>query len=444
MTDYEPNPYRTRDIPIEGDYANYDINWRSNELATIYRQITRREHVSIVGVGTVGKTHFLKRIIAPDILNAGLRYHGADLRADDFLFVTVDPNALVDIGEAGDSQRNVRAWSGFELILHDLLDTCYRAGIDPLVVEGMKQDYAGLTSSRQLNREMGFRLLQSAVARILDVAQPPVKRIVIVFDEFELLYRKMPASFFINLRALRDRYRYQLLFLTLSRVELYNLPYTFADDDERRDATRKLAEAETYFETFKNPVYLGPTLFEGDTIELVRNLNARVRQGQRLIWPHYNLLHNYLGGHAGLLRTGLLILDDLLRRQHVASQLGETFAQHLLQNRDIQHECEIMLRSCIPEERTILASLAERQNGLTPAEQAEVAARTLYNKGLISHIDGQNGRGISPEIFKMYMSNRVFFESSRSPYQTPANPRPEGPNITMPQPPDIGRAPGNG
>jgi len=410
------NDPRTLDRPIQGDYDTYSDEYRRQAMEDVVQKINTQECVSLVGVGTVGKTHFLRRLFEPALFSRLLMPYG--LKAEDMLVITIDPNALLNVGSSEDQYN---AWGGFELIAARLME---EIPTDQLPEE-VGEAYGEMIQANAFYRATAFRHLQKAIHSIFNLLQP--KRIVIVFDEFERLLQLMPASFFINLRALRDEKRYALLYMAVSRREMYNL------DQGDETIHKKMVQAQSFFEIFKDPVYLRAAE-DGDCIELVRNLNMRVRMGKLLEKNDYKLLTEWTGGHAGLLRTALILFDRLKYHGKRAE-----FFRYLLGDRNIQQECEILLDSCTPREMTFLLKISELARTNTPLSEEDERIfyseiQTLYQKHLLSNHTTPKYK-IDPPILKEYLTFRDWYHKNTQRYVPPANPRPNSPNIQPPQPP---------
>jgi len=270
---------------------------------------------------------------------------------------------------------------------------------------------------------------------VLD-ALPNEARLVIVIDEFERFLRLMPASFFINLRGLRDTNRYQLFFMTVSRSELYQLGV------DNPDSRIKMSVAEGWFELFKTPVYLRPAI-NGDLLELTRYLNARLRKGAQLTPTQLNSLIQAVGGHGGLLRTGMMLIDH----SEIVNIDGLVVA--LLDNSSVRRECEIMLESCTKEENACILAIAKHQkdDGLIAISsefwnRSAFAIRTLFEKGLMNYQQTKLGDGniihhlgVTPRMVRQYLQLIEWYGQNSRPFSPPANPRNVEGNMTPSPPP---------
>jgi hypothetical protein len=419
---------------IQGDYPSYSPYFRTDEVNAVYRLIEQKECISIIGVGTVGKTHFINHLQRKSVFERYKADAQSDIKADDLLFVYIDSQALLINTDSPGGVTTDHGWAGFELLLDRLAQACARQNITVKLTDL----YADITEENANARLFAFRRFEQAVARVLRDASPAPKHIIFAIDEFERFFRVMPASFFINLRSLRDQFRYEVLFFGLARTEMFNL----AENDPLQQI--KLQDAEGFFELFKYPVYLRAAQ-GGDLLELMRYVNARLRQGAHLSSTQLSQLDQVVGGHGGLLRTAMFKIDQFPGTDTVA------LTQSLLDEMTVRRECQILLGSCTPNEREILRLIGKQQNTnrliqVAPQhiDQYNVAIRTLMEKGLLFyHIPQKNGGPVThmfsvvPEVLRLYLFLEDWLRQNRPAYSPPANPRPNQPNIPPPPPPTI-------
>ncbi len=429
--------YRSRKVPIRGTYSSYTLSYRHQEIDAIYRLASQRECISMIGVGTVGKTHLIQHLTHKNVF-AHYQNLYADVLPVQPIFVTIDPNALLVNTDNDTTSEEMRSWMGFELIIKCLIE---QAALNQLAktVSVLTEIYLGLVQDLERAYYFAFRELENCIDILLTTEDTPPSIVVLIFDEFERLFQLMPASFFINLRALRDQKRYQLLMMTLSRLEIYNL----AQGEEHLQ--KKINRAEAFFELFKNPVYVGPTrvhtnthgdLDEGDLIELTRSLNERLRYGQELSWQAFDNITTLVGGHSGLLRTVLL-----MHTRFPLEDINKLFTV-LISDPSIKHECEILLRSCSIREQQLLTSFVAqtRTDGYLQPTNDECTAfgneiRALFEKGLIAYVETHQLYAVIPTVFRYFIQHRKWYEENWHRFDEPANPRPNGPSISAKQPP---------
>jgi hypothetical protein len=421
----------------------YSPDWREPVIRAIVKNIDKGECISLIGVGTVGKTHFINFFRQPRQINHHLRRIQSrdNLTADDVLFVPIDPNGLLYPGD-DDIVAVTRRWTGFELIAASIYDRLNQEdlrpslqdrpnGLDKPLEEAVEEIYRdGIFQPDPAYQAMAFRFLEDLMRLLFQFTH--FKRIVLIFDEFEALFTSMPAQFFTNLRALRDRYRYRLIYMTTSRIELHRIP--FGDNATLNDGAKdRLNALESFLEIFKVPVYLGPA-HGRDFEQLATVLNNRLRTNP-LQQGMYPILQQITAGHAGLLRTVLRRLDDFY--QSVPGNVTRNMLQDYLTNDpDIRQECNILLKSCSLSEQEVIRQIVEagsylRLDGASRHANYSDTLRLSY-KGLLEPVN--NDWQIVPPLLRHYVqSEPVTDVQPGDGNQKSANP----PDNPPPPPPDL-------
>jgi len=180
----------------------------------------------------------------------------------------------------------------------------------------------------------------------------------------------MPDYFFVALRSIRDRFKYQVMFVTFTRN---SLPYLIKD--ERMTTLEPFAEL-----FFDNPVYLKP-FGDDDAWRMVEQLEERsVSKGDYAL----GLLIRATGGFAGFLRAGFKHTDKL-----AGIQAGDSYqsiglaATRLVAEDNVQEECKMLIRGLNNDEVRTLYGIAAEQTDLDPA-----TIRELINKSLLTLSQG--------------------------------------------------------
>ncbi|NOK57755.1 MAG: hypothetical protein GFH27_549287n59 [Chloroflexi bacterium AL-W] len=100
-----------------------------------------------------------------------------------------------------------------------------------------RADELHMQLAHQPDAHMAFRYLERICAQLCEHHS-----IQIVFDQFEDLWQTAPARFFLNLRNLRDQFKYQIVYVLFTR--------------ERLQRTRnELREVEAFWELFASHIY---------------------------------------------------------------------------------------------------------------------------------------------------------------------------------------------
>lgn len=351
----------------------YPNNYREADLLDLMtRLLVKRRCVWMVGVGSVGKTHLIEHLSDHKIrsrpvqtyLLSKVRQSAPDLDVADpseLVFVRIDPNAMLDPDTTAEMSKALpRSWYGIELIFRKLVEVCDILEVpgeetpqaerrQPMLYERIRTNYNLILDRSLLGPVRAFALLEDAINILfenyiqarLNNRQKRSGRLIIVFDEFERLVRMMPNEFFLNLRALRDRFRYKLLFVVVARKE----PIDVIPADRRR-------ELESFTELFPMPQYIAAGRTHNDQAIMINHATDKQQwsdqaKGEALM---------VTGAHGGLLRS-VVLQKDLFQQRLNDSDLIE----RLLNHAEVVEECHIMLESISHRERQVLDAVLNQQ-----------------------------------------------------------------------------------
>jgi hypothetical protein len=414
----------------------HDLDFRRQELEPIFTKIASGDSVSMIGIGTIGKTilisHFADRDDVQDYLLQAL---GVNLRHHNLLFVKVDANALLDVwgGSPTVPPALPAAWAGYELLLNRLSHAVQLANdsvYDPLPSPSDEIDRVQTRISRHpgapgsVGAQRGrFPELVTSIndyyQRVLDMCQTPAAaitafrllenaledirhfyrdtspdrrrpRIVFIFDEFERMLELLPAAFFVTLRALRDRFRYLLVYITASRQPITDLVSQYKPNEHE--------EMSPFAEIFRVNGYVGPYLREADREDMIRRLGERLPPTRRLTPDLKDALLRIGGGHAGLTRTMFDYLSVIQNNNDQASIWA------LLTKDKVVDELRTMLKSVSPGEQDLLLRLVNRDPiGVDP--QTDELLELLMRKHILLKEGGQYW--VMPPILAHYLATQA-------------------------------------
>lgn len=216
-------------------WDEYPADYRSRELGAILAAVNAGECVSVVGLSGSGKSNLLGYLANRCDASIACR------------FILVDCNRLREISQGA--------------LFSAMLD-----GMGELLPQG--GDHPG---------EGGFDALEAAVSQLLKDGSG----VCLLFDRFEPLAAAGNPAIFSNLRALRDRFKYSLTYVTATRRPL--------------DPLTELAEL-----FFANTLWLGP-LSESDGRWNVERYARR----KSLAWgaPTVEAILRLSGAYPSLLRA---------------------------------------------------------------------------------------------------------------------------------------------
>ena len=386
----------------------YPVNFRDEEMRVVFDHIIDGDSLAIIGVGTVGKTllvnHFSTRA---DVQDRYLKAAAVPFRGADLLFLPIDPNAMLDTspraGEVGSALP--AAWPGFELIFRRLVEAA-------VLREGAGHATAGLAARLErlyldsadpahLGPQRAFQLVEQAVSILLQDLTPPAERLILLFDEFETLAGSMPASFFLNLRALRDRFRQQVVYVVLAR-----------QDPAAIFPVEQQLAVEPFTELFRQPLYLGPFSRAKDLDPVLASLVARkMPSGWR--WPEgaQEGLRQVTGGHAGLVRTCFeyvevhaALFEASAGRAANGRHVDAGLLRALLAEGPVVRECAIIAESLSPSEQQALLILAQDGSVLPVSLEQAAAYQSLRARRLVEQRGGT--WRLTIPLLEAYLSNR--------------------------------------
>jgi hypothetical protein len=403
----------------------YHPDYRKDEASAIIEALDQGACVSVIGPPSVGKSNLL-RFLEPDTLadpaNPWVRYAPNAGHRGRIVSVSIDPNALLPALPNDKGDIAARAWPGFELLT-------YRTTITPSLYptftapnQTMDSDLARQIARLQerfenahpdltdfedhLHAHLALRHLENIIDATLTshrLQADPV-RVAYFLDEFDRLLDTMPDYFFVALRSLRDRFKYEVMFVTFTRN---SLPYLIGES--------RMAAIEPFAELFfDSPVYLKP-FGDDDAWRMIEQLEER--SVSKDDYP-LGLLIRATGGFAGLLRAGFKHAEKLGQIQAPDYQHAVGLASsHLVAEENVQAECKTLVRGLNGDEIKTLYGVAAERTDLDPA-----TIRELINKSLLAQPVQGGVIHVSPPVLAAYIRN----------HPTPPAPRPPARPVTMP------------
>jgi hypothetical protein len=177
------------------------LTYRAEIIAPLLASLAAGECCSVVGTNGVGKSNLVQHLLRPDVAK-----HHLGEQAEMLRFIVIDTNMLAEWG----------GWGFFEGLIAEILSN---PGIS-VAEETATQLHADHNQVLSAVGHYALALRQST--RLLDILCSH-SRIVLLFDEFDPLFAQLPSQVLRNLRGLRDRYKYRLMYLTFSRQPLASL-----------------------------------------------------------------------------------------------------------------------------------------------------------------------------------------------------------------------------
>jgi hypothetical protein len=305
---------------------------------------------AVIGVSNTGKSYLLRTLA-----NRQAQHELLGEEISDYVFVYVDFNLMLEATEQG----------FYELILRCLMEELNRQEPETEFLSRLQVAYETLIAPPS-----AFQISLSFSEGLTAVCQGTTQSLVLLFDEFDEPFEQIEGRVFLNLRALKDKYREQLSFVTATNRRLSNI---------RRG--RDVDEFVELFEPFTR--FLGP-LVESDREQIIAWVAAQ--EGYTFDDQDRAFLHHHANGHLGLLLavcralgevTGEPVRDagqDWLIHRQVREQLDRDL--------NVQGECRKLWDDLTEEQQdTLMAVLGSGE------EVDERAMDSLRNKGLV-HTQG--------------------------------------------------------
>ncbi len=251
----------------------YTLTYRAAKARQVMDWIKAGQSGCLIGLRGAAKSNFLRFLLRNDV-----RQHYLKQDCADFLFVLVNLLSLTERAE----------WAVYESILDRLVKQLHLSGVEGRSVEEITSLHWDVIRSK--DPLIGRR----AVERCVDVlCQQLAQRVVLLFDEFDAVFRTLDPSLFRRLRAIRDVHKGRVSYIVVVTDDLAHL---------RGD----LGEIDHFYRLVsRNVCGLGPYV-EADARQMMHYL-ASERSAELSVGDTASL-SKLSGGHAGLLKATLSLL----------------------------------------------------------------------------------------------------------------------------------------
>ncbi len=330
--------------------------YRAAEVEHIIKALCSGDSCSVVGIGSVGKSNLMRFLQRDDVHRA---YLNPD--QDACLFVYVDVNKML----------KKSFWGLQELMLHQLLIELTNQEVDSAILQTLDDLHRRATNPQ--TRNLVLRYLDRAIWQVCHYLG---WRLIFLIDEFDELCRLMPPRSFGALRALRDDYKYRLMYVVATRLELKRL----RENHLEIEAFEEIVSPHT--------IWLG-TYSEDDARLMLHRLAARhqLALGDEIIEQICALT----GRHPGLLREA-----------YYAFRKQQPLSEDLIHQPSLQDEYRRIWFSLSREEQQAMVTLAGETGRPTPPAGA---VDRLRDKGLIVKTASKTDQIFSP-LFAHYLEQR--------------------------------------
>jgi hypothetical protein len=214
---------------------------------------------------------------------------------------------------------------------------------------------------QEITHNHNLLTVQRAIEQCVEaVCGQSTQRIILLFDEFDGVFRTLDPSLFRYLRSLRDAHKGQLSYLIIAANDLASV----RDD---------LTEAEHFYRLVsRNVCGLGPYT-EADARHMIRYLEAQ--RAIELKAGDTARLIEISGGHAGLIKAVLSLIWELPDPGSLLEIIP-----NLKNDPRIQAECRKVWESLPIDEQTALSALANQMSA-DPATLSRLKRKGLVRQG---------------------------------------------------------------
>jgi hypothetical protein len=299
-------------------WDRYTLTYRATETRQVMNWIKAGQSGCLIGLRGGGKSNLLRFLLCEKVRQY---YLGQDYA--NFAFILIDLLALTECTE----------WAVCELVLDRLLDQLCPLGIEEKIVEEMT------LLQQEVMRSRDLLTAYRAVERCVDVlCRRTAQRAVLLFGEFDAVFRTLDPSLFRCLRAIRNAHKGQVSYVVAVANDLASL---------RDDLTQV---EHFYWLVSRNVCILGP-FGEADARHMIHYLASR--RSAELGDKDTARVIELCGGHASLLKAILSLLWDA----HHEGGLAE-LALALNDEPMVQAECRKIWESLSEGEQAALCALA--------------------------------------------------------------------------------------
>lgn len=304
------------------------LSFRSELLQHIMPALQGGECCSLIGTSGIGKTNLVRFLQRPDVQ---AHYWGNK----QMWVIFIDTHGMVF---GSHSEEYVLE----ELMIHRLIQEAERRKLPDDLIADFDRLHAGLIA--QANAHLALRYLERICGRL---CRDHHIQIVFAFDQFEDIWKSLDERLFLNLRYLRDEYKYQIVYLVMTREHL-------------RRIREHQQSAEAFWELFSAHTYGLGMYTEHDAHVMI----DRIARRHAITVPE-TIRHSVLmlsGRHPALLRAVFwtwynagaptIEIDDLLGSEMVVE------------------ECAKLWNDLLPQEQQIVRGIASSVRPHTPDDAA--------------------------------------------------------------------------
>jgi DNA-binding winged helix-turn-helix (wHTH) protein len=318
---------------------------RRTDLTRIFDAACSMDCLSVVGVSNLGKSATLRALCDP-VVQA--EYLDGDAR--DYLFVYIDFNQMLEMSDQ----------AFYELVLRSSIESIRAQQINNGVLYAVEAAYTGLVAPiSPFEVPLKFSQGMGAIGDQLE------QKVVFLFDEVDGPVAGIDGRVFLNLRALRDRHRSGLTYVTAT--------------NRRLDQIRQDPDIAEFGELFEHDTLYLSMLNEAE----VRQLATRYAEEEGVTFSEEDLkfIQVSTGGHPALLETTCRILGLLtgrpVREPSQDSIIHRRATEMLAQDLNVLGECRKIWNDLSESEHEALLAVVAGNEGVRGPGLDDVIAKHL-------------------------------------------------------------------
>lgn len=322
---------------------------RHADLQALFQSVREMRCLSVVGVSNTGKSALLRAMTQPDTER---RYLGG--AADEYIFIYIDFNQMLEMTEQ----------AFYELVLRSAMDALRngQAVSDGEALRQIQASYTGVVApASSFEIPLSFSKAMAAIGDRLE------QKVVFLFDELDGPIAGIDGRVFLNLRALYDRHRLGLTYITATNCRFPQM---------RQD--RDIAEFSEIFS--HHTLYVAPL-----NAAEIADYTARFAATEHVTFSDEDVtfMRTWSGGHPVLLETTARVLGMLTGKPVRDSSedwiIHRQAAEILKQDLNVQTECRKIWHDLTPGEQDALLWLHRADGPETPVGDMDSAVA----KGLV-------------------------------------------------------------
>lgn len=342
---------------LNGDYM------RRYDVENILRHLYAMQCVEIVGMSNIGKSALLRLLAQPDVWVKEVGEAGQE-----FLPVYIDCNRILDMTEQGFS----------ELVLRCLQEASQALAALPELVNAYDMLVAPASD---------FQVPLSFSRGLTAAIESTMRKLVLLFDEFDDPFTHIDARVFLNLRAVQDRHSNQIVFVTAS-----GRPLPVLNPDRRHGE---------FAELFGHRIWYLAPLTHSDTAQQIRRYMTAYEAD--FTNADIDFIYQWSGGHPRMAEGVCRVLHQALEDADPPPidpmerwRFHRRTAALLLVDEYLTRECSKIWNECTPAEQTELGALA-----LADHKPDQDVIDELLRRHLLNRVEGR------PQIFCRLLAEYV-------------------------------------